>query len=204
MSVLAKRTITVAVLVMMLMAAVAVTALAGDRRSAITVDVAEDPSQFVFNGDHVLEEPPELAGFPAYGDFFVTQGFIYPEGTLDESDPGVTCDVDEEGAPTDCEPAYEPIGEWTCYGVHIGEGAATQEGAWVVTTQVFELEREGSTRTIVTDGFEGPEVGVPVIRAITGGTDRFARARGEHEQVSLGLHPELFNVRSQNTLRWNS
>ena len=62
----------------------------------------------------------------------------------------------------------------------------------------------GKKQTIVTDGFESPEVGEVVTRAITGGTGRYMRARGEHRQEFLGLHPELFNVRSRNTLDWRA
>lgn len=112
--------------------------LDGPGRTTLEVDVAEDPSRFVANGDHTLEEPQDVAGLPAYGDYCVTEGCIYPSGTLGRDDPGVECALDG-GMPTECTPLYDPIGQWTCYGVFVGDGAATSDGAWVITTQVFEF-----------------------------------------------------------------
>lgn len=166
--------------------------------SSLAVDVTEDPSQFVITGTNVFPEGHELAGAPAYGESFVTQGYIYPAGTLVENDPGVTCQVDAEGFFISCDPLYEPIGEWTSYGVHIGNGAATTEEYWMVTTQIFDFFSDGQSHTIVTDGFESPVIGGTVVRAITGGTGEFSGARGEQEVVGFGLHPELINMRSTN------
>lgn len=137
----------------------------------------------------------DLDGFPDYGDGFITQGWIYPEGTLQgPDDPGVDCEFDENGFPTSCVPLYELIGTWTCYGTHVGEGAATTEGYMVVTTQIFDFSDDGS-KTVVTEGFERVNPGDVTERAVVGGTGRWSRARGTHSQESLGLHPEQFNVR---------
>ncbi len=167
-------------------------------RRVIEVDVAEDPSRFIFDGDHVLGSSyGDLEGFPAYGDGFITQGWIYPEGTLTGPDDSglASCEYDEDGIPISCEPKYEPIGVWTCYGEHVGEGAATTEGYMVITTQIFDFTEDG-TQTIVTSGFERLNPGDVTERAVTGGTGRWALARGEQRQTSYGLHPEFFNVRS--------
>lgn len=193
-----RKVMLVAVLALAIVGVLSAAAMAGNGKN-LAVDVAEDPSRYVFTGTSLIEDGP-LAGFPDNGDFFVTQGFIYPAGTLDADDPGVDCEVDEEGVATSCEPLYEPIGEWTCYGVHVGEGAATTEGAWVATTQIFELYDDHGSQTIITEGFESPEVGETVRRAVTGGTGRYSTARGEQHQLFLGIHPDFFNVRTSNVL----
>lgn len=168
----------------------------------ITVDVAEDASKFFFEGDATIDEG-ELAGFPAYGDGFITQGFIYAEGTLSADDPGIECEYDDDGLPTSCTPLYEPIGTWTCWGHHVGDGALTEEGEQVVvTTQLFEFELDGETHTIVTNGFESAGANVTDERAITGGTGRYSKARGTQTQLAYGLHPDFFNVRFSETLDW--
>jgi hypothetical protein len=170
--------------------------------NSIRVDVAEDASKFFFEGDSTIAEG-ELAGFPAYGDGFITQGFIYEEGTLSVDDPGIECEFDADGLPTSCTPLYEPIGTWTCWGHHVGDGAATAEGEYVVaTTQLFEFELNGKSHTIVTNGFESAGVNVTDTRAITGGTGRYSKARGTQTQLSYGLHPEVFNIRLTETLNW--
>jgi hypothetical protein len=79
------------------------------------------------------------------------------------------------------------LGEWTCWGSHVGDGAHTQTGPIVVTTQLFNLgDRPGQT-TIVSEGYALADVGVPVKRAITGGTGRHRSAEGEQVQRFLGF-----------------
>lgn len=168
-------------------------------RAKMTVDVAEDPSRFVFDGDHLIEGG-DLDGLPAYGDGFVTQGWIFKGGTLSEGDPGVECEFNEEGLPTACVPLYEPIGIWTCYGYHVGEGAATTSGYVVVTNQVFDFGDGDGSQSIMTSGLESIAPGEVTYRAIAGGTGSFSRARGQQTQTSYGLHSELFNIRSTNVL----
>jgi hypothetical protein len=158
---------------------VGTTALASGRASngdqVLRFDVAEDPTRFVFSSEHVHSD-----GLPAYGNYFVTQGYIYPEGTLVDGEDGVN---------PDGTPAFpdEVLGEWTCWGVHIGDGAHTTEGPWVVTTQLFSLGAAPGMKTIVTDGYESSEVGVPGRRSITGGTGRYRDASGQQIQTLLGF-----------------
>ena len=138
------------------------------------VDVAEDGTRFVFDEAPVLEN-----GFPAYGNGFVTQGYIYPAGTLGESD----------GVLADGSPEYPDlvIGTWTCWGYFIGDGADTDDGPWVITTQVFDFEPDQpGTDTLVTVGMETPAGLGPIDRAVTGGTGDFRLARGQMTQVTLG------------------
>ena len=88
-------------------------------------DVAEDMSRFVFAAAPVFDD-----GMPAYGNAFITQGYIYPAGTLDG---GV------EGTLPNGEPAFPDlvIGEWTCNGYFVGDGMRTETGAIVMTRQIM-------------------------------------------------------------------
>ena len=152
-------------------------------------DVAEAATRFVFDDAPVFEED----GFPAHGNSFITQGYIYPAGFLDDHQ-GVT----EDGAPT-----YPDlvIGEWICRGWFIGDGAHTQTGPWVISTQQFDFyersgwdpqrERDYGYRTLVTEGYELADIGKPVKRAISGGTGRYAKARGQVVQTFLGFGPGM-------------
>ena len=143
--------------------------------AAAGVDVAEDGTRFAFdrNGP-VLEN-----GFPDYGNGFVTQGYIYPKGTLDDSN----------GVLAAGSPAYPDlvIGEWTCWGYFVGDGANTTDGAWVITTQVFDFDPDRpGTDTMVTVGMETPAGAGHIARAVTGGTGRLRVVRGEVVQETLG------------------
>lgn len=138
------------------------------------VEIAEDGTRFVYD-----EEPRFANDLPAYGNAFVTQGYIYPAGTLTD-----TNGVLDDGSP---EFPDRVIGEWTCWGYFIGDGAETEEGPWVITTQVFDFTStvEGDN-SIVTIGSETPAGAEPALRAVTGGTGRFARIEGDVSQRTLG------------------
>lgn len=141
----------------------------------VKFDVAEDATRFVFD-----EEPVDEDGLPEYGNPFVTQGYIYPEGTLGESN----------GVKANGEPEFpdKVIGEWTCRGWFVGEGAATKSGPWVVTTQLYDLGDKPGEVTLVTDGSEISDIGEEAKRAITGGTGPYKRAAGEGGQTLLGFN----------------
>jgi hypothetical protein len=116
----------------------------------------------------------------------VTEGYIYPPGTLNGSNR-----VNPDGTP---EFPDKVIGEWTCRGYFIGDGAHTTEGAWVFTTQLFAFGDDPDTgaETIVVTGYEGAQVGQIVTGAITGGTGGYGAARGEADQKLLGFNnPQL-------------
>lgn len=150
----------------------------GNRRvQVIEVEVAENGTLFRFDPDLVFEDD----GLPARGSAFVTQGYIYPKGTLSGANG-----VNPDGSP---EFPDKVIGAWLCYGTHIGDGAHTTTGAWVVSTQVFSFGDDLDGQSVVTDGFELADVGVPVTRAISGGTGDYANARGESQEVFLGFNP---------------
>lgn len=154
----------------------------------IKFDVAEDATRFAFDKEQfVFEEGPGKAdNLPAYGNQFVTQGYIYPPGTLNGGNG-----VFENGDP---EFPDLVIGEWTCRGVFIGDGAKTVTGPIVITTQFYDL---GDGHTVTSEGLELADVGRAIARGITGGTGPFKNATGEAVQRLLG-----FNVTTGVNLRF--
>lgn len=152
----------------------AVRATSAANQITLRFDVAENPKKFVFS-----KTPVHGDGLPAYGNYFVTQGYLYPEGTLDGND----------GVKADGSPLFpgKVVGEWTCWGSHIGNGAKTKRGPAVVTTQIFQLGPQHGRTTIVTTGFELADLGVDIRRAVVGGTGRYAVSRGQQHQTLLGF-----------------
>jgi hypothetical protein len=146
-----------------------------EKTRVLRVDVSENAKRFVFD-----ETPLHPDGLPAYGNEFVTEGYIYPEGTLNG-----TNGVKEDGSP---EFPKKVIGRWTCRGWHVGEGAKTVTGPWVVTHQYFDFGKEFGRTSLATDGVELVDIDVPVMRAIIGGTGIYAQARGEVKQTMIGFN----------------
>lgn len=144
-------------------------------------DVAEDLSRFVHAAAPIFDD-----GMPAYGNAFVTQGYIYPAGTLDG---GV------EGTLPNGDPAFPDlvIGEWTCDGYFVGDGMRTETGAIVMTRQIYRFD-DGDL--LIVHGPELVDPGVVVTRAVTGGTGDYADAPPELKQVLLGMS-DGYGVRLQ-------
>lgn len=153
-------------------AAMPLAASAGEPLAAF--DVAEDISRFVFAKAPVFDD-----GMPAYGNAFVTQGYIYEAGAIDDVGAGVNAD----GTPTHPELV---LGTWTCEGHMIGDGARSETGAWVVSKQIFDLGEQAGDRQIVSDGLELADHDVVGLRPIVGGTGEFRSASGEQRQVLHG------------------
>ena len=141
----------------------------------IKFDVAEDATRFIFD-----TEPVDEDGFPAYGSSFITQGYIYPFGTLDGTN----------GVMADGQPEFpeKVIGTWTCRGRFIGDGFKTITGPIVITTQHYDLGKKPGKKTLASEGFELVDIDQAVKRAITGGTGPFKNARGEAVQTLLGFN----------------
>lgn len=139
-------------------------------------DVAEDHTRFVFDEAPVFED-----GMPAYGNAFITQGYIYPAGTLDD---GV------EGVNPNGSPAFPNlvIGTWTCDGFFVGNGMRTTEGPIVISRQVYAFE-DGDV--LITQGPEYMADGFQFTRAVTGGTGDYAKAPAELQQTFLGMSEGL-------------
>ncbi len=144
----------------------------------IKVDVVDNPHLFVFD-----EAPVHEDGTPAHGNTFITQGYIYPHGTLNGSN----------GVLPNGEPEFpdKVLGTWICRGWVIGDGAHATAGAMAFTTQFFDFGEEYDHATLVTEGYEVVDVNQPFARAITGGTDRFMHARGEAIQELLGYTEQM-------------
>ena len=168
------KTITIAFIA----ASFALPASAEQRHS---FDVAEDLSRFVF-----APEPAHEDGSPAYGTPFITRGYLSPAGTLDG---GV------EGTLADGSPAFpdQVIGVWTCDGYLVGDGMKTLSGDIVVTRQIYQFDDGG---ILISQGTELADIGVPVTRAITGGTGDYADAGPALTQVLLGMS-DGYGVRLQ-------
>jgi hypothetical protein len=138
-------------------------------------DMAEDGTHFVFDPDLTDGD-----GMPGYGTSFVTRGYLYPAGTLIEGN-GVNAD----GSP---EFPDQVLGEWICRGWFVGEGLRTTTGVVVVTSQLYSFGNTPGEAMLSSDGYELADVGVPITRAITGGTGSFIGAGGEARQVLLGFN----------------
>ncbi|SFH46350.1 hypothetical protein SAMN04488020_11553 [Palleronia marisminoris] len=162
-----------------LLATVPAAAIAGGAHTAF--DVAEDLSRFVYGDAPVFED-----GMPAYGNAFVTQGYVYPAGTLDG---GV------EGTNPDGTPAFpdKVIGTWTCDGYYVGDGFRTVAGTVVVTRQIIVFD---GGELLITQGPELAETDVEIVRAVTGGTGDYADAPAEIRQTLLGMS-DGYGVRLQ-------
>jgi hypothetical protein len=143
--------------------------------NTLRLEIAENGTKFTPDETPVFDD-----GLPAFGNEFITEGYIYPQGTLNGPNG-----VNPDGTP---QFPNRVIGRWVCRGWHVGDGAHTVTGPWVITHQIFDLARTPGRMTIATDGFESPEVGLPIKRAITGGTGEFSEVRGESTQVFLGFN----------------
>jgi hypothetical protein len=138
-------------------------------------EVAENATRFAFDEAPVFDD-----GMPGYGNPFVTEGYIYEAGTL--ADGG---GVDPDGSPTHPDAV---IGTWICEGTLIGDGARTDTGPWVVSTQVFDFDEFDGLDAVITSGVEISDVGEEVTRAIIGGTGEHVGAAGTQVQVLEGFN----------------
>ena len=144
-------------------------------------DVAEDHTRFVFAPKPVHED-----GMPAYGNPFVTQGYIYEAGTLTGGHEG----VNPNGSPVFPD---KVIGTWTCDGWYVGDGFYTKSGTILISRQVFEF---GDGNLLISQGPESVDENIPLPRAITGGTGDYKDIGQVVNQTLLGMS-DGFGVRLQ-------
>ena len=137
-------------------------------------DIAEDGTRFAFDDAPVFDD-----GLPAYGNGFVTQGYIYEADAIEVHDAGVNAD----GTPTHPDLV---VGTWTCEGHMIGDGARSETGAWVVSKQIFDFDDKPGDRQIITEGLELVDHDIVGLRPIVGGTGEYRSATGEQSQVLHG------------------
>jgi hypothetical protein len=141
-----------------------------DREPVVfTIDVAEDlAGKFV----PTLVKPEHTQ--PERGSFFITEGRIFPAGTI-EGDGG-SFDPNRSGH----------IGVWFCRGTHLVAASEIPAAPlWVDTAQLFVLGRQGREQ-LATEGVEGPGT---VTRIVTGGAGNYAGFIGEQRQTFLGFNP---------------
>jgi hypothetical protein len=144
----------------------------GDDKSptvVLTVDVAEDlAGKFV----PTLVKPEHTQ--PERGSFFVTEGRVFPAGTI----VGDGADFNPN------RPGH--IGVWICRGTHLVSASEIPAAPlWVNTAQLFVLGRQGKEQ-IASEGVEGSGT---VTRIITGGAGNFTGYVGEQRQTFLGFNP---------------
>ena len=147
-----------------------------DKDGTISFDIAEDGTRFVWADKPVFDD-----GLPAHGATYISQGYIYPEGTLSAEVDGVNAD----GSP---EFPDKVLGQWSCYGWYVGDGAHATEGPWVLSTQLYQFGKEWGEATLTSEGYVLSQTGDTVSRAVTGGTGPFAGARGELRDTNLGFN----------------
>lgn len=146
---------------------------------------AEAPMAFDVAEDHtrifMAEAPLHENGYPAHGNAFISQGYIYPAGTLE---------ADTTGTLEDGSPAFPELvlGTWTCDGYFVGEGANATTGVWIISRQVFAFD-DGDT--IITQGTEIVDTGVENLRPITGATGSYAMSGGTMVQTLLGFSEQM-------------
>jgi hypothetical protein len=134
----------------------------------LTVDVAEDlAGKFV----PTFVKPEHTQ--PERGSFFVTEGRVFPAGTI-------------QGDGTGFDPYRSGhIGVWICRGTHLVAASEIPAAPlWVTTAQLFVLGRQGKEQ-IATEGIEGSGT---VTRIITGGAGNYAGFIGEQRQTFLGFN----------------
>jgi hypothetical protein len=176
----ASLVIAAALIVTVQLAPAQVTATLGERIQ-FTIDVAEDMNLFV--------EPRVPVGTePLRGSFFVTEGKIFPAGTIpaiggDQFDPNATAGS---------------FGTWFCKGTFLVRGSLFDKSPMaVLSDQVYLFPND--RQSIATTGSEGS---VPTVRAVIGATGAFAGYVGEQRQEFLGFNKTGgVNLRITITLR---
>jgi hypothetical protein len=174
-----RRTLMILTVLSVLACALSGCAVAAAETPAVevlTFDMAEDFTRFVFDPDLVHEEE----GYPVHGNSFITQGYLYPAGTL-EGNTGVNAD----GSPQFPD---KVIGTWICRGRVLSDSMGSDGRPSAISTQFFQLGEEYGNRTIVSKGYEFMQPEGPFTRAITGGSGEYRGVRGEQIQELLGVN----------------
>ncbi len=146
----------------------------------IEFDVSESAKRFIFD-ETPMTKDKQGKEVPGDGNEFKSEGYIYAPGTLRG---------DGDGVNPDGSPQYPDklIGRWYCWGYHVGNGGATETGPWVITHQLYDFGDKVGSKTITTAGLELVDIGVPIKRAISGGTGPYDEARGEVVQRMIGFN----------------
>jgi hypothetical protein len=185
------RRSTIIILTLFSVLAVITAQTGASPEKVFTVEVAENVKQLV-----VAEAPVLDDGLPAYGNAYITQGYIYPKGTLLEGVSGTL----EDGSPAFPD---KVLGEWTSWGYHVGkEGAHTESGPFVTGFELFDFGTEHGRETILLGGVIPVDVVAPM--AILGGTGPYANARGEANHEVLRFDEWSEGVQLRYTFKINA
>jgi hypothetical protein len=147
----------------------------GAEAQTVAFDVAEIGARFVFDPSF-----DDGSGLPLRGAAFVTEGYIYPAGTLTD-----TNGVLEDGSP---EFPDMVLGQWICRGWVLQDLATITTGAMVITTQQYAFGAGDEVFTFVSDGEELADAGVAITRAVLGGTGPLSSVGGQVHQTLLGFN----------------
>lgn len=136
-------------------------------RIEFTIDVAEDMDLYV--------EPRVPTGTePLRGSFFVTEGKIFPAGTIPASNSAEFNPKNAAGA----------IGTWFCKGTFLVSGSQFDKSPMaVVSDQMYLLPND--KQSIATTGTEGSGLAV---RPVIGATGPYTGYTGEQTQQFLGFN----------------
>jgi hypothetical protein len=136
-------------------------------RLIFSIDVAEDMNLFI-------EPRVPIGTEPLRGSFFVTEGKIFPAGTIPASN----------GQEFDPNAAAGAIGTWFCKGTFLVKGSLFDKSAQaVLSDQVYLLSSD--KQSLATTGTEGAG---RTVRPVIGGTGRYAGYVGEQSQEFLGFN----------------
>ena len=156
---------------------------------SVEVDVAQNMLTFVSD-----DAPLQENGFPAYGNTFIIQGYLYPEGTLDGASG-----VNPDGSPEFPELV---IGTWICRGWFLQDFSTEMAGPFVATTQIYQFGETAADDQLTTEGVELADPGVTFKRSLTGGTGRYRNATGQQKQTLIGVNAVGgFNLRVKFRIR---
>jgi len=136
-------------------------------RVEFTVDVAEDMDLFT-------EPRVPIGTEPLRGSFFITEGKIFPVGTIPNSNGGQFDPKTTAGA----------IGTWFCKGTFLVSGSVFDKSPIAVLSDQLYLF-PNDTQSIATTGTEGSG---ETVRPVIGGTGEFAGYTGEQRQEFLGFN----------------
>ncbi len=137
-------------------------------------DVAENGTLLTWSGEPELKD-----GVPITRSAFASQGYIYPEGTLTESNG-----VRPDGSP---EFPDKVLGQWSCWGWYVGAGAPDGT-APLLATHLFNFGGAWGEATLSSEGYGIDDPGIVLERAITGGTGPYVGARGVQRETLLGFN----------------
>ena len=137
-------------------------------------DVAENATLFAWSGDPELKDgvpgPPHRLRLP---------GLHLSRRHADQRQRRLA-----DGSP---EFPDKVLGQWSCWGWHVGAGAAAGAAPWL-TTHLVSFGGASGEATLVSEGYSIDDLAAVLERAITGGTGAFAGARGVQRETNLGFN----------------